>query len=431
MERPGRLKKIVLLELVRVIIIYMQNKTFCSYPWNQLFIDTLGNFYPCCISTSLTLLSKDEDGSTIKAGQKDSVRKHWHSAYMKNIRAGMLAGERPEACNSCWRMEDLGDKSYRAIANKFYKLETTPTELLPEPDFHFLDLRFGNMCNLACRMCVPYSSRKLIPEYREMYGEESVAPYLNLNWFESENIWEELFLYSKNLKKIHLAGGEPLLIKQCWKFLRRLVESGRSKDLVLSYNTNLTNIPPEAKEIWPQFKEVHIIVSMDGVGRVNEFIRYPLKWDQFEANLHDLDDNFHAYHLTQLHIHSTVQVYNVKRISELCDYVATNFKNLKKIPRFDIVYGPEEFNPQVLPAFYREEAAAAIEDYIQLILTGHNKLQVADLMELIRNLRSISVHLRTGDKSDMFHSFKRINDVFDQYRKHRTFDFIPELERAF
>lgn len=344
----------------------------------------------------------------------------------------MLEGNRPDACTPCWRVEDLGGLSYRKEANKTYPVDPAlQATITPEPNFEFVDLRFGNICNLACRMCIPYSSKKMIPEYQELYGEERVKPYLKLDWFESEGFWDDLFKYSKNVKRIHLAGGEPLLIKQCWKFLKRLIDAGLSKNLVLSYNTNLTVLPPEAKDVWPHFKEVHVIASMDGVGKINEFIRYPLIWTEFEANLRELDTNFKAYNLAQFQIHATVQVYNVKRIAELCDYVTTSFQNIKKIPTFDIVYGPEELDPQVLPAFYREEAAFLIEEYILKLSTGLHDLHPKEFIELLKNLRSITRHLRGGDKSEKFHEFKRLNDTFDRNRKHRTFDYIPELERAY
>jgi sulfatase maturation enzyme AslB (radical SAM superfamily) len=280
-------------------------------------------------------------------------------------------------------------------------------------------------------MCIPYSSKKLIPEYREMFGEDSVKAFQKLDWFESQDFWDELFIYSKELKKIHLAGGEPLLIKQCWKFLRRLIEAGNSKNLILSYNTNLTLLPEEAKEIWPHFKEVHIIASMDGVGRANEFIRHPSNWEDFENNLKILDKERAQYNVHYLEIHPTAQVYNIKRIPEICDYVATNFQTVIPVPRFDIVYGPVEFDPQILPAFYREEAALMMEDYVADLLAGRNQLPIFHRDQLTQNLKSLIHHLRNGDKTEHFHSFKRLNDIFDRNRGQRTFDFIPELERAY
>lgn len=258
-----------------------------------------------------------------------------------------------------------------------------------------------------------------------------MRPFEKLDWFESPDFWYELLSYSSDLKKIHLAGGEPLLIKECWKFLRRLIDTGIAKNLILSYNTNLSLLPQEARELWPSFKEVHILASMDGVGEVNEFIRYPLGWETFEKNLKTLDQERDVFNIRHLEIHPTAQVYNIKRIPEICDYIATNFKSVIPVPRFDIVHWPLEFDPQILPSFYREEACAMIEDYISSLSGGRNNLSVFHRDQLVQNLKSLTHHLRAADKSSHFHSFKRLNDIFDRTRGQRTFDFIPELARAY
>jgi sulfatase maturation enzyme AslB (radical SAM superfamily) len=405
---------------------------FCVFPWTHLFVDPVGSFYTCCLGPATPHQSRHHDGRGINASEKGAITKHWHSLSMMKIRSELLRGSKSEACLPCWRVEDSGGKSYRQIANETYTIgQQNPLDQQPAPSFQFVDLRFGNLCNLACRMCIPYSSKKLIPEYAEMFGEEAVAPYAKLDWFESPDFWEELFQYSSDLKKIHLAGGEPLLIKECWKFLKRLIDNGLSKNLILSYNTNLSVLPEEARELWPSFKEVHIMASMDGVGKVNDFIRYPLEWEVFEKNLKTLDQEREAYNVHHLEIHPTAQVYNIKRITEICDYIATNFKNMIPVPRFDIVYWPVEFDPQILPTFYREEAAKIIESYIKDLQAGRNNLTHSHRDQLIQNLKSLIYHLRGGDKSEHFHSFKRLNDIFDRHRSQRTFSFIPELERAY
>lgn len=406
-------------------------ENFCIFPWSHLYIDTAGNFYTCCVGPYFRP-SVDHNGRSIHASEKGSILKHWHSVYMRSIRSSMISGIRNEACVACWRVEDVEGKSYRQIANETYEADHEMiNELLPEPAFQFIDLRFGNICNLACRMCIPSSSRKLIPEYQKHLGSKFDFSQAKHEWFESEDFWEDLFKYSSSLKKIHLAGGEPLLIKQCWTFLRRLIRTGRAKNLTLSYNTNLTLIPPEAKEVWPHFKEVHIFCSMDGVGKINEFIRYPLDWKSFEANMKEIDINCKHYNVSYLEVHATVQVYNVMRITEICDYVANQFVSGARVPKFDIVYGPEELDPQVLPEGYRQEAARLIDEYIEKIRKGHNQLDEVSRDVLIQNIRSIANHLRSGDKNYLFHNFKHLNDLFDQHRSQRTFDFIPELKKAY
>jgi sulfatase maturation enzyme AslB (radical SAM superfamily) len=402
--------------------------TFCPYPWEYLFVDNFGYYQTCCISER-PLNSPD----MVKASEKDSIKRHWNSLYMQEMRRQLKTKQKHPDCIACWRMEKLGDITFRefAILEEIFSKEEEAIEILPPPTFKAIDLRFGNTCNLACRMCIPYNSSRLINEYSELQGAEYQEQYRKMNWYESEDFWEELIGYiDQNTRRIHLAGGEPLIIKQCWKFLKRLVDLGKSKDLILSYNTNLSVLPDEVKELWPKFKGVQLIVSIDGVGKVNEYIRWPLKWDVFDRNLREINDNFEKYNIMLAEPHVTSQVYNIFRTDEICDYIAS-LKNFR-IPRFDVLWGPIQFNTQVLPEWYREEAALRMEAYIEKLKNGHNNLEQTQAEALSKNINSLINHLRTNPgRTEEFQLFKRHTDIYDRHRNQRTFDFIPELERAY
>lgn len=402
-----------------------KNNTACVFPWLQLYVDNMGKFYSCCLSN---IVPSMENGKPILAGEKDSIRRHWHSLYMQGLRKTMQEGKRAETCTHCWVREDLGDTSLRFT--HFEMSEEAFNSSTPEPNFKWIDLRFGNACNLACRMCIPYNTRKLLGEWQELYGEDSVAPYRKMDWFESEDFWIQLSQFTSQTERIHLAGGEPLLIKQCWKFLRGLVESGQSRNITLAYNTNLTVLPPEALELWPKFKEVHLLISLDGVGKVGEYIRYPLNWDSFEQNVKEIEKRFKDYNISISHFHVTSQVYNIKRTIEICEYAA-QYKNIDRVPRFDLLSSPLHFDPRVLPREYREEAASEMDAYIEKIKSGHNFLSDVDREKLVTNLTALTRYLRGGDSSQHFHEFKRHTDLMDRHRNQRTFDFLPELEKAY
>lgn len=409
----------------------MNSKTICVAPWNHLSVDGLGHFYNCCLGPATGALSRGENGEIIVASQPDAIIKHWKSAAMKDLRAGLLAGEKHKACGGCWRVEETNSQSYRAHLNMKYPVDDkTYSEMEPLPNFEYVDLRFGNLCNLACRMCIPYNTRKLFDEYAQMYGEESLDPYRKMDWFESQSFWDELKKYRHSFKQIHLAGGEPLIIKECWKFVRELAEEGLSKNITLSYNTNFTHITKEARELWPKFKGIDLFISMDGVGKVNEFIRYPQKWDGFEKNLLELDANYKAYNVNLCKIQPTVQAFNIHRIVEICEYVA-QFKNISRIPIFNFLFEPDHFSPAVLPMAYREEAIAKISDYIWEVKANKNSLDDADRGVLLKSLVGVIGYIRTGDNPSLFHKFMRHNDIYDVSRNEKILEAIPELEAVY
>ncbi len=400
--------------------------SFCVLPWMHLFVDGHGYYYNCCFGIATDAYSKDKSGSIIKASEPNSILNHWNSQAMQELRQSFNRNEKSGACARCWQIEETGTESFRMIANSEYPIPEKERTVQAEPIFRYVDLRFGNLCNLACRMCIPYNTRKLFDEYTELYNADAVAPYRNMNWFESPHFWEELHQYRHHFRKIHLAGGEPLLIKDCWNFLRKLSEDDCAKNITLSYNTNLSKIPPEAKEIWPRFKNVVLIVSMDAVGPANEFIRYPQSWADFDRNLRTIENEYDAYNIRTCQVQVTVQAYNLKRIEEICEYMA-GFRRVLSYPLFNFLFEPEYLSPHVLPEAYREEAIAEIETYTAKVQNGWNNLHPMKRDPLVAGLKGMVSYLRGPEKSHLFRQFQRHNDIFDRHRGQRILDFLPEL----
>jgi len=97
----------------------------------------------------------------------DTLEEIWNSEYLREVRRGMLRGERISACEHCYRMEESGGTSLRQIANRaasesigeMARRVVEENAALADPPSS-LHLWLGNLCNLKCRMCSPiYSSQ--------------------------------------------------------------------------------------------------------------------------------------------------------------------------------------------------------------------------------------------------------------------------------
>jgi organic radical activating enzyme len=396
-----------------------ERSTLCAFPWTHIFVDPVGIFTTCCVGDPRPHV--DEDGATIRAGQKDAIARHWRSPRMRAVRRDLAAGRRHPVCDACWRVEALGSTSYRHRANEMFD-GFRPEEDAPPPRIQFVDLRLGNFCNLKCRMCIPYSSKLLIPEYRELQAADDRFwdSLGNLSWFDSAAFWDDLLQYAPDFKRVHLAGGEPLAIKKAWEFLRRLIELGHSKSIELTYNTNWTVIPKWTKEIWREFRAVHLFISMDGVGKTNEFIRHPLDWDQFRENLALLEEQHEDFNVRFASIHTTAQIYNAFRLAELCEFVK-GLRFIDPYPQIAIVVHPEVFDVRVLPPDLKTGAGQRILEYIDAI--KHE----ADAAELRKQLKAVVDHMMNGDHTHLIPALRRHNEVYDRHRGERTADVLPEI----
>lgn len=394
--------------------------TLCAFPWTHLFIDPVGTFTTCCIGDPRPHV--DENGTVIRAGQKDAILRHWRSPRMRAVRRDLATGRRHPVCGACWRAEDFGSISYRQRANEMPFDDYRPDEDAPPPKVQFVDLRLGNFCNLKCRMCIPYSSKLLIPEYRELQvaDEDFWDGLANLSWFDTDAFWDDLLQYSQHFKRVHLAGGEPMVIKKGWDFLRRLIELGYSKSIELSYNTNWTAIPKWTREIWREFHSVHLFISMDGVGKTNEFIRHPLDWEQFRENLALIEERHEDFNVQSAVVHSTAQIYNVFRLAELCEFVK-GLRFVDPYPQIEVVVHPEVFDVRVLPSAMKDDAKRRILEYIDAI--KHE----AAATDLCQRLNMVVEHMTTGDHTHLIAALRRHNEVYDRHRGERAVDVLPEL----
>lgn len=98
-------------------------------------------------------------------------------------------------------------------------------------------------------MCNPRSTKLWIGEWndlkpdREQFSKEVMDSYKKYDWIDSEELVKDFKEKAPNLEHIHFAGGEPLLVPQMTRILEKCIESGNAKNIVVTYNTNLTVLP--------------------------------------------------------------------------------------------------------------------------------------------------------------------------------------------
>lgn len=335
------------------------SKTWCPLPWIHQAIRNNGDVRVCCqanTSEDKGIYRKD-NGEAYNAG-KDDLKESRNSVMAKDIRKSMLAGEWASSCLRCKRETESGVRSRLDYENNnwanFFTLEDAKkcTEEdgsinNEETPIAFYDLRFGNLCNLKCRMCGPTDSSMWYDDQVAVWGVEefddshgkvqlvknSKGKYETKNndygWYKGENVWRHIDENIPSLKRIHTVGGEPMMIEEHYDLLERCIEQGYAKEILVEYNTNLVNIPARAWNIWKHFRRIQIGASIDGIGKVGEYIRYPSKWSQIERNLHQLDNAQGNY---DVWISATIQVYNILHLPEFVKWkLCSNFKSLNHV----------------------------------------------------------------------------------------------------
>ena len=250
-----------------------KSNTFCILPWMHVATNSSGNYRVCCNSTPGENFITDENGATYKI-YKNSPDEIWNTEVYKNLRKDLLNGKMPKMCVRCWREEATGIKSAREGFNESYKdhieeaIASTKEDGSAPVKGVYVDLRLGNLCNLKCRMCNPWASNQWVEEWnsKTSYDGSTIDQQerdrlTHMNWPTNEKTWENLMPIIDTVEEIYLTGGEPTLALEQYKLFDRCIELNKAKDIILKYNTNLTNIPPKMIEYWKHFKNCLLYTS--------------------------------------------------------------------------------------------------------------------------------------------------------------------------
>jgi len=385
------------------------SKTFCILPWMHLATNASGNLRVCCNSIPGKNNIIRDNGKPYHILDSD-VENFWHSPTMTKIRHQLMNNEKPDMCERCFREESVGIRSARESANDRWMFDYE-SSTKPSANIRYMDIRLGNLCNLRCRMCNPYSSNQWVDEWhlieRELVPDEKTR-LSNMAWPDNERVSENLLKFADSIEEIYLTGGEPTLAISQYKLFDKLIELGVAKKISLKYNTNCTNVPKKLLDYWQHFKRIKMNASVDAYGDLNRYIRYPTGWSLVEKNLlkfKELEDNGNF----ELQVHCTVQTYNVLKINELVDWLKSqNITNLY----FNILNHPSYLNIRAMPQPLKDLARQRLEPYLS-----------------INKVKGIIDYMYAEDwNAEQWPKFVQYTKAIDDSRKENVFYVVKELD---
>lgn len=299
---------------------------FCVLPWVSLEASPIGTVRPCCLAEEELV---DDTGNKFNLATAEfATIQNSHS--MRSLRQQFINSKQPQTCRKCFREERAGRTSKRMHTLDRLK------HMLPDQEWTvdarplmFLDLKLGNICNLKCRICGSWSSSTFateelanIPSDEDRRANHHYQMLRQGAWpRENPTFWAEIEKVSEQIEYIEFTGGEPFMIREHFDMLQGLVDRGIAGRIEIHYNTNGTQYPEEAAEIWRHFKLVEIAVSVDDVGARFEYQRSNAVWTEVQANIERFKTLRAEYSNIQLQFCCTVNVFNVYYLEDLADFV--------------------------------------------------------------------------------------------------------------
>lgn len=235
---------------------------FCSLPFNSIHILSTGATMPCC---------------AFSPTKKLTINEYFQSSDLLAVKESFINGKFPIQCKNCEQNEKTNNTSFRKLNSLFDSEEEVIRAAGPAYNkIKHLSLVTSNVCNLKCLPCIGNSYIRMVEmEKLKIHPLGTVSKLSELTRSAIDEIVE-----LDSIETITLAGGEPFVDGVTFELIDKLVERGISKNIRIDINTNLTTVTRETvKKLKNNFKQVYIKGSIDGAGDVNDYLRYPSKWE--------------------------------------------------------------------------------------------------------------------------------------------------------
>ena len=420
------------------------SKSYCSKLWNHQYIHMSGSIRYCC--ETMDNLSNNK-GNRLHINN-DSLQSAWNCGEIKHARLKMIKGEPVSSCDTCNKKEERGYQSSRDTRDMEKNFNSTAEDGTVTHYPNHIELHFGNVCNLKCKMCGQQYSNQIgkellqigeqDPDWLKWVTKESGNVNIWTNnlsaeyrWFQNSKIKNKLFDYmAKHINDFNVIGGEPTIIPEFWELFTYLEERDRLKDMKITLNTNLTNINPKMTDWLPKLKQWVVWASIDGLGSRNEYIRFP-------SNFEKICDNLNFYKKLcdendRIVLNPAIQILNIDQLDDILEWWL-EFSDGGSSRKFGLswvsqVWYPKMLNYDVAPPDYKLKIADKLEKSRgKFSNISQESIEAYDVH--ITNLRRDSVS--ENERKHLLQSFVKYNDRQDKFRGKTTWrKLIPDLEES-
>ena len=422
--------------------------SFCAAKWYNATVWLGSGMTTSCHHPPAHLIDKD------KVAINPSLL---HNTDLKKAdRAQMLAGQRPQGCEYCWRIEDMAATTGTpAVSDRVYKSKIYPIEALhaaantphdQDVNLRTLEIAFDRTCQLACSYCNPAFSTTWVRDIRNngaytglesdgrnhfTHSHDSAQPYRITEsnpYIDAFFAWWETDLHH-SLQELRITGGEPLMSHHTWRLIDWFRHNPQRSSTRLAINSNLGPQTDIARLIHSvSGMAVEIYTSQESVGTQAEYIRHGQVYDLWLRNVESL-------------LNAGITVHIMNTINALC--LTTLADHLDQLLTWKKHYGRERINftlnilrfpsfqsavilPDSLRSGFRDELAAWLAHNRDSVLLHEHEIN--HCLRLIDYLDTVKTPHSNAAELDMLRN--DFGSFYRQYNTRRALSFettFPEL----
>jgi len=163
--------------------------------------------------------------------------------------------------------------------------------------------------------------------------------------------------HAADIEVIEVLGGEPLFNKQFIQLAESLAASGAAEHMTMMIITNGTLLTQRLIDLFRKFKKTVFAVSVDGVGLVNDYQRWPSRFVEIDKNLAMINSYF------DLSLLPTVTAVNIIGLNDLYEYALSKNYTINNIE-------PVAHWPQLNPANLPDQLKKLVDSKFDYLIQG-------------------------------------------------------------
>jgi|TARA_B110000438_G_scaffold297032_1_gene342710 hypothetical protein len=358
-----------------------QELFFCDIPFTQVYQEIDGRYQVCCfgepsnkhtvLNTSLEEWMHSDELNRVRREMLDPKSDFKQTKYTCQRCIADEARYGRSRRTACMKIHS-NDANYWKKVEQMIKMMELSGEYQMTDGGRILEIQlkvYGSECNLDCYMCVHANStirqkvaiegdvwsdeifetldqdakdklRWVSKDKNEIYNDDDVTIDKDgTMWIQliekagdglqkrkitnQESMVDQTLALAPYINSIKIIGGEPLIMKRHYELLDKLIEMDEAKNIVIKYQTNLTETKAGKHNIFnyiPHFRLVCMVASVDGVGKTIEYMRRRTDWEKVLKNC----EYCREYDNVNVDFNGLVSFLSVMRFYEVIDFCIEN-----------------------------------------------------------------------------------------------------------
>ena len=398
----------------------IESEAFCMLPWMHIHAFPDSRAYPCCFAL---------DQYPVGDLNKDSMETVFNSKGMKKMRLNMLDDKPSRQCTKCYDQEKSGFFSLRLSSNKHFghnisMVDNTQSDGSTDFVIKYWDIRFSNLCNMACRSCGTWFSSNWYEDHKKLTGKPPNHAKIMRVGRTADDIWEQMLKQFDHVEQFYFAGGEPLIMEEHYRILKEL-DKRKMYHVRLIYNTNFSKLKfkdLDVLELWNKFDSVSVGASVDAEGARAELMRKGTVWKDTVANRKKM---LEVCPQVDFYISSTVGLINALHIVDFHrNWVDQGLLKPQDF-NFNLLQYPFWQRIDLLPDAYKQKVKEKYEKHLEWLRPQDH------LTRATKGFESGLDYMMRRDNFDQFHKFKDGMQKLDVIRNENILEVFPELKELY